>query len=256
MGKTSFQNLQKLVQEIDAKIAKLKSGNLLVSELEDLVKLSADLHERMAVLRHKAYEKHGEPAEKIIVPETKTEEIPAFDISFTPEPVNTTPEIKAELPVEEPETSIDFSIPVIEPETTAKKVIPVAEPEVKKPIHVIREEVKPDSSSLHEKFLKEDVDLNDTLKKEEEDLPLRKKLGLKPIKDLRSEIGIGKKFEYINLMFAGDNKAYETAIDELNNCADQEAARKKLNVFASVYRWNLEEKTIVKFVELVERRFI
>ncbi|MBK9190428.1 MAG: hypothetical protein IPM77_02420 [Crocinitomicaceae bacterium] len=131
MGKTSFQNLQKLVQEIDAKIAKLKSGNLLVSELEELVKLSADLHERMAVLRHKAYEKHGEPAEKISVPENKTEEIPAFDISFSTEPITSAPEIKAELPVEEPETSIDFSIPVFEPEKTAKKVIPVAEPEVK-----------------------------------------------------------------------------------------------------------------------------
>ncbi|MBK8927308.1 MAG: hypothetical protein IPM74_15665 [Crocinitomicaceae bacterium] len=79
---------------------------------------------------------------------------------------------------------------------------------------------------------------------------------MQPIADLRTEIGIGKKFEYINFLFAGDAKAYETAITELNNCANAEAAKQKLNVYASVYRWDLEDKTIIKFVELVERRFL
>lgn len=253
MGKTSFQNLQKLIREIDAKIAAVKSGNLPISDLEELVKLATDLHERLAVLRYKAYEKFGEPA--IATQATSSVEIkdeqPSleekhFDISFTEEKIE-----KIDV------TPVHFDLTETSFETKPKEVeIPVAKEELQKPIHVIREESKPDASSLHEKFLKEDdVDLNDVLKKDD-DLPLRKKLGLKPIKDLRTEIGIGKKFEYINMLFAGDNKAYDTAINELNNCSDADAAKQKLNVYASVYRWNLEEKTIIKFVELVERRFL
>lgn len=260
MGKTSYQDLQKLIAAIEAKIAQLKDGNLPVSELDALVKSAADLHERLAVVRFKAYEKYGEPVQAAAV---KPQEA-AFDLTILSEPK------LAEKPVEStakpaPELSleVDFSAPLFEApkaepvaEKIVKQEIPVVEPEVKKPIHVIREEVKPDSASLHEKFLKEDdVDLNDILKKED-DLPLRKKLGLTPIKDLKAEIGIGKKFEYINFLFAGDNKAYDTAINELNNCPNAEVAKQKLNVYASVYKWDLEEKTIIKFVELVERRFL
>lgn len=260
MGKTSFQNIQKLILEIEKKIARLKDGNLPVSELENLVKNAADLHERLAVLRYKAYEKFGEPqsektAEKITVTKEETTAETAFDFSEMTEQISETKteEIKSDaesLPL------LDFSEPVFETPKAGKKEIPVAEPEIKKPIHVIREEIKQESASLHEKFLKdEELDLNEKLKQDDE-LPLRKKLGLKPIQDLKSEIGIGKKFEYINFLFNGDAKAYETAINELNNAADVESAKQKLNVYASVYQWDLDEKTIVKFVELVERRYL
>lgn len=260
MGKTSFQNIQKLISEIEAKIVQLKDGNLPVAELENLVKSAADLHERLAVLRHKAFEKYGEPQREVIpekAVETKVESgvETAFDFSAMSDAVSKSKveEVKVE---EESTEAIDFSTPVFEAPKADKKETPVVVPEVKKPIHVIREEIKQESASLHEKFLnEEDIDLNDTLKKND-DVPLRKKLGLKPIKDLRSEIGIGKKFEYINFMFNGDARAYETAIDELNTVGNKESAKQKLNVYASVYQWNLEEKTIIKFIELVERRYL
>lgn len=259
MGKTSFQNIQKLISEIETKIARLKDGNLAINELEELVRNTADLHERLAVLRHMAYQKFGEPqevpvAEKIIHRDgekTKPVTETSFDFSEMTEAVS-----KGEAENTTEETELDFSAPVFEIPKSEKKEIPVAEPEVKKPIHVIREEIKQESSSLHQKFLNdEDVDLNDKLK-QNDDLPLRKKLGLKPIADLRAEIGIGKKFEYINFLFNGDSKAYETAIDELNSVGSAESAKQKLNVYASVYQWDLEEKTIIKFVELVERRYL
>jgi len=271
MGKTSYQSLQKLVSEIEAKIVQLSEGHLPVSELEGLVKHAADLHERLAVIRYKAYEKYGEPAAKAepvatpkaVVVETpkvieKEPEEPSFDFTIFSEPKATEKPIAPKVEeAKEMSLEVDFSTPVFEAPKVEKKVIPVAEPEVKKPIHVIREEVKADSTSLHEKFLKEDeIGLNEKLKKAEEAVPLRKKLGLSPIADLKTEIGIGKKFEYINFLFAGDSKAYETAINELNTCANAEVARQKLNVYASVYKWDLEEKTIIKFVELVERRFL
>jgi hypothetical protein len=263
MGKTSFQNIQNLIKEIESKLAQLTDGNLPVAELENLVKNAADLHERLAVLRYKAYEKFGEPKletvlEKHIEPKVEPIAETAFDFSAINETVTSQPVADVK---EEVEETIDFSTPLFEAPIfdapkVEKKETPVVEAEVKKPIHVIREEIKQESASLHEKFLKdEDVDLNDKLKQKEE-IPLRKKLGLQPIKDLRAEIGIGKKFEYINFLFNGDARAYETAIDELNTVGNADSAKQKLNVYASVYQWDLEEKTIIKFVELVERRYL
>lgn len=263
MGKTSFQNIQKLISEIESKLTQLGDGNLPVAELENLVKNAADLHERLAVLRYKAYEKFGEPKletvlEKHVEPKVEPIAETAFDFSAINETVTATPVVEVK---EEVEETIDFSTPLFEAPIfdapkVEKKETPVVEAEVKKPIHVIREEIKQESASLHEKFLKEeDIDLNDKLKQKEE-IPLRKKLGLQPIKDLRAEIGIGKKFEYINFLFNGDARAYETAIDELNTVGNAESAKQKLNVYASVYQWDLEEKTIIKFVELVERRYL
>ncbi|MBK6526761.1 MAG: hypothetical protein IPG07_15140 [Crocinitomicaceae bacterium] len=263
MGKTSFQNIQNLIKEIEQKLAQLTDGNLPVAELENLVKNAADLHERLAVLRYKAYEKFGEPKLEAVLEkhsEPKVEPVAetAFDFSAINETVTATPVAEEK---EEVEETIDFSAPLFEAPIfdapkVEKKETPVVEAEVKKPIHVIREEIKQESASLHEKFLKEEeIDLNDKLKQKEE-IPLRKKLGLQPIKDLRAEIGIGKKFEYINFLFNGDARAYETAIDELNTVGNAESAKQKLNVYASVYQWDLEEKTIIKFVELVERRYL
>lgn len=265
MGKTSFQNLKKLIDGIENKIAQLHNGNLSVNELDELVKQSADLHERLAVLRYMAYEKFGEPEISAkIQPEIKVdervekkeEETPlALDFSGITSTINEN--VEQEKPIEKEEShELDFSAPVFEKPVPETKPVQVKEPEVKKPIHVIREENKQEAVSLHEKFLKDDEVLNEKLKAPAEDVPLRKKLGLTPIADLKTEIGIGKKFEYINFLFAGDAKAYDTAINDLNNAGNAESAKQKLNVYASVYNWDLEEKTIVKFIELVERRYL
>lgn len=257
MGKTSHQNIEKLIAEIAAKIAQLKDGNLPMNEVENLVNLSVDLHERLAVLRHLAYQKYGEPETEKSSQIKQTDQAQQVETSFDFSAMTeSAKEEIIETKKPEPTPTFDFSFTADLAAKTEKKTEPViAVEETQKPIHVIREEIKQESS-LNEKFqADQDVPLNEKLKQAEE-LPLRKKLGLQPISDLRTEIGIGKKFEYINFLFAGDAKAYETAITELNNCANADVAKQKLNVYASVYRWDLEDKTIIKFVELVERRFL
>ena len=69
-----------------------------------------------------------------------------------------------------------------EPEIEEEKPEPiVAKPVVKKSIDVVRAEMKSESSSLHEKFLKEDEQpLNEKLKGDTE-LPLRKVSSIKRI---------------------------------------------------------------------------
>ena len=97
--------------------------------------------------------------------------------------------------------------------------------------------------------------LNDTLKKEE-DQSLRKIFQNSPISDIKSQISIGKKFEYISSMFKGNAAEYEDAIDFLNTAANGNEAKLKLNELTHKYSWDLEDKSIIKFIELVERRYL
>ena len=45
---------------------------------------------------------------------------------------------------------------------------------------------------------------------------LQEKLALEPIKDLKSAIGINDKFQFIEILFGGDEKAFEQAIKTIN----------------------------------------
>jgi hypothetical protein len=193
----------------------------------------------------------SQPAAQV---QPETPEAKPFDFTaFEDEAAKKVSEPKIAKPFSSIAADFDFSedafdAPAVEPEAE-----PIVAKEVKKPIEAIRAEVKPEVSSIHEKFLKEEVPLNKKLKTSDPQ-PLRKKIA-KTVTDLRSEIGIGKKFEYINFLFGGDARAYEAGIDALNAAPDKEAARAKIAEFTEIYGWNTEEKTIVKFIELVERKF-
>ena len=287
MGKTSYQNISALVKELNDQLQKLNKGNLTVNEVEDLVTAAKEIYERLVVVRHKAYETFGQPAagkvnepmpEKIqdetfttqpvtveapvvkkekpapVVEQPEAEEAKPFDFTaFEDDAAKKVPEPKIVKPFSNVAADFDFSEDAFDSPAAETEDEPVVAKEVKKPIDAIRAEVKPEVSSMHEKFLKEDEPLNKKLKSSDPQ-PLRKKIA-KTVTDLRSEIGIGKKFEYINFLFGGDAKAYEAGIDALNAAPDRDAAKAKLAEFTGTYNWNLEEKTIVKFIELVERRF-
>lgn len=254
MGKTSFQNINDLAISLAEQIKKINTGHLSVKDLEAAVNQAKDIYERLIVLRHKAYEKFGEPQTNVVEPvKENVKEVEIKPIDFTAFEDESAKKVSAPKVVKPslPDVGFDFTQ---DDAPIEKTEAPVVAQEVKKPLDVVRAEIKSESKSMHENFAKEELPLNEKLK-QDSDLPLRKKLQIKPISDLRSEIGIGKKFEYINFLFGGDSKAYEAGIDALNACQSGEEAKQKLNDFGSQYNWNFEEKSIIKFVELVELKF-
>lgn len=284
MGKTSYKRMKDLSKKIHKKIDKLEDGKLHLDEIEELVNDTRDLYERLVVVKFKAYEKYGEPSsakeEEIVeevkevveevIPEkepvkeeapfdfsegiTETEvEQPAFDFDLGDDSTQEEPEPIEEEPAKES----------IEPEPLMVKSddVTVKTHEEPKETFPKADDVKTNTSDIFmeshvEKHEPEDVNtLNSQLKAEEEE-SLRKKLQKTPIADLKSEISIAKKFEYITFMFDGKNELYEEAINALNSCSNGDEAKDKLNEFSTKYNWDLENKSIMKFVELVERRYL
>lgn len=88
---------------------------------------------------------------------------------------------------------------------------------------------------------------------------LSQKLSQRPIKDLKTAMGINERFLFINELFHGDKGAYNATIDDLNRLNSFEEAKSYLA--ASVVNqmdW-LEDKRIRRakdFIQLVRRRYL
>lgn len=243
MGKTSFNNTSDLIKNLSEKISDLNNGKLSLTELDALVSDSQSLYEQLIILRFKAFDKFGEPRAEI--PAVKTQPIEIIP-DLPPVEVKETVEIPfdfSEIVSNTPPTQQEIEVKVEEsvPTTSSPKEVNI--PKVDKVV-MEDEEEENDSNSL-----------NDKLKKEE-DQSLRKIFQNSPISDIKGQISIAKKFEYISSMFKGNGAEYEEAIDFLNNAANGKEAKLKLNDLTEKYQWDLEDKSIIKFIELVERRYI
>lgn len=265
MGKTSYKSTSDLIQHLTENIEKLNNGELSLNELDDLVNNGRELYEQLVVLRYKAFDQYGEPqtndeikeeiaepVQEVIEPETEAEpEVIEEEATESSEPTfDFTGFGEAEETEEEEPEGFDFTI---------KEEAEEAEPEVNaEPEIKMEEETEEEESEAEPSLFQTDEEsnsLNEILKNEEE-LSLRKKLQKTPVEDLKSHISIAKKFEYISSMFDGNSEAYNDAIELLNSCTDGDIARQKLNEYTSQYNWDLENKSIIKFIELVERRYI
>lgn len=238
MGKTSYKSTSELIQTLAESIDNLNHGKLNVAELDHLVDTSRDLYELLVVLRFKAFD--GE----LITPSAKTQNSVSKVEEDKDEPLFDFSEMNDEKPKEEEEMGFDFTLNEEENITTVAEVA-----------------IEEDETKAIEKIPSEDEtietanSLND-LFKEQSEVSLRKKFQNSPVENIKNHISIAKKFEYISIMFDGDAEAYNQNIDLLNNYEEISAARKKMDELSQKYEWNLEDTSIIKFIELVERRYL
>ena len=237
MGINSYQSMNELLAELDRKLNDMNKGNMSLQDLDKGLELVREIYERLVVVRHKARELAVAPAKKP-ANEYKAPEVKPVAVQEVPAVV------LAEEVKEEPAFNFSFSAPVESAEPVEVDTVPT----VSKSVQRVRKSLPKAKENI-------EPTLKDKLATEEDSLTLRKKLQSTPVLDLTKEIGIGKKFEYISLMFKGDGKAYNVAISSLNSCSDLGQAKQLLNDFSTNHGWNLEDKTVVKFIELVERRY-
>lgn len=258
MGKTSFQSLDQLAKYISDNITELNNGNLNSSEIEDLTENTRDLYERLIVIRHKAYEKFGEPNETVAVQKEEINspepiiEKPAFNLS-------TEETVKEEVIEEEPMMSFDFSEPVTESVPPVREEVPtIVEEPIIEPEPIIEEtpesiSIEKEIASLGDSLSSNSASLNDAFKSSGS---LSDKLKQSKIEDLKSHIGINKKFSFISDLFGGSNENYNEAITALNTCQNGDDARAILGDLAQTNNWDVEGETVSTFVDLVERRYL
>ena len=119
---------------------------------------------------------------------------------------------------------------------------------------IVEEEVKSDKDNS----IKEDSE-NKSINELHSQTPqtsLADHFGQQPINDLTKEIGINERFLLTENLFSGDTKAYNDAIDNLNNFSNSEDALKYFRQdLAKNLNWNLKTTQVKRFIKLVERRY-
>lgn len=74
--------------------------------------------------------------------------------------------------------------------------------------------------------------------------------------DIRKQIGINDKYQFISELFGNDKEAYENTITQLNACSGYEEAVNWLDEHVhSEYGWNDEQDTVQSFYELLNSFF-
>lgn len=78
----------------------------------------------------------------------------------------------------------------------------------------------------------------------------------KKISDLKSAIGINEKFQFINELFDGNMKEYNTAIEQLNTLTSLAQTENLLSSLKESYKWQPGNTAARNLTELVQRRFV
>lgn len=172
--------------------------------------------------------------------ETLAEDKKAF-VPFSQPAVVNPPEIKKEI--------VTPPLPLINiPESNANTT-PVEEKKSAPAVKTIVSDSRNDEEeiSINERFSKGKVPVLNYAEKSKET----------PIKDLSKAISIGKKFEFINLLFAGNSDAYKNCINNIQNSDSYETAVTYLETeISNTPDWEENEKLGSEFFALVRRRFM
>lgn len=84
--------------------------------------------------------------------------------------------------------------------------------------------------------------------------PVEQRLGAQ-VSDLKSAIGLYEKFNFINDLFAGDSLAYERTIVQLNGMINFREADNYLNGVRAHYKWDGKSESVIRFMEILKRKF-
>jgi hypothetical protein len=227
------QKLSKTLEELNALIAKLRSGDLNLVELESLVAQAQELYELSVVLRYKAYEDKvlsvGEVREETksvieIAPE-------AIDFQANDEMVSpTVQEVR-----EEVQPSIEFSL--FDEELSVFPEEPTEE------LSTDREEKTPgDQDDFIRRFA-------------EMDMSLQSQINVSRLETLVGSFGLNERLQFINELFDGSSEAFSEAIKSIDSQTDEHKALQKASVLASQFNWDNASETVEEFVLKIKRRY-
>jgi hypothetical protein len=105
------------------------------------------------------------------------------------------------------------------------------------------------------KFNKEKKTFHDKLIEEKKDKIIAETIQ-KPLKDLRSGIGVNDRFLFINELFKGNMQEYSSAIEKINSQPDINDALAVFNTYKSEYQWKDNSNSSNLLLSFIKRRYL
>ena len=221
----SYQNLNALVAKIQSALTQLENKQLSVSDIDSIQENAKELFERLTVLKYLALEKLVESTDTSKKVKTADENREASTED-------------ADIPVAIKISASEPTVP--ENQTNLLDAIKESKEEVNEP------EIPTDDQSLNEK-----------LNASPSAASLSEKLKKQPINDLITAIGINQKFLFMNDLFEGERDEFHNSLSELNKFDSfLDADNYIKNNLMVKYNWDMENTSVVRLMELVERRYL
>lgn len=254
----SYSEMQDLLSAIQSVTNRLNNGQLSANEVNEACEAAQKLYERWVVIRYKVFEgtplssdEKSKSDEALLnqtslidaIQEAEVSQPQLLDMfSFEIDGAPTSAETK-EAPIEAAEPEIPVSIE--EPSETTESV-----ESIETLIEEAQEEIEEEPQEKPEPEKKVIAKA-----KTEEAGSLAEKLEKSPISNLKSAIGLNRKFQFINTLFDGDNERYDASIKLLNKDQSLEEASNwvKSNV-PQEFEDEDDAAVLDAFVDLVERR--
>jgi flagellar biosynthesis GTPase FlhF len=288
---SKFGSKEEILSSIQALFENIQSGSLTADEMESLVELTRELHERALILRYKSYEEKIFGIAPTNVEVQMEETFEEMEAAAEVEEISEEPHILSFEEVEEEilehekqevtndEPVFDFDMfekaeeedifspeMVIEPTPELEPTIfnePIveevhAEPEISEPI--TEETFEVESTPIFsepETTVESEVntDIFNRYSSNSDD-SLSSRLMSSKLQTLVGSFGLNDKLQCIRELFKGSSEAFNQAIEQLDNQADFSAAKRVLAQYAQQYSWDLESNLTAEFIQKVERRYL
>lgn len=183
---------------------------------------------------------------------------PSNEVASAPDPeISAT--LRETMPAEE-ELAYTPPLPPSEPVST-QAPLPVPEPPTP-PVPSPRPKPAPStgdlfaSTTLGDKLKNDTPSINDKITSTRKDFSLADSIHLKPIADLKANIGINEKFQFVNDLFEGSTNDYNEAINHLNNCQNSDEALAALLTLRIQHSWEEDDVSFELLRAYVARRYM
>lgn len=245
-----------LMRRIVARYNSFYSSNSPVPRIEldlmlsDLSKIY-DVFKTLSLTEEENFAKISEPVKQELPEKSEAEETAAVQEKVEETPVIEEEEVYDNPVQQEMTDEPEFQEPEAQAEEPPKEVITEQtviqnpEPEVVKP-------VKDHHSTLADQFKTTVKTIGE--KSNEYAKPVEQRL-TGQISDLKTAIGLYEKFNFINDLFAGDSLAYERTIVQLNGMINFREADNYLNGVRAHYKWDAKSESVVRFMDVLSRKF-
>ena len=215
----SYQNLNALVEEIRSELLKLENSELSLADVDAIQANARELYDRLTVLKYLAMERLEDDPQPNV---DKDQDNDSVDVDMNP--------IKLKL-------------------GNSEKKIPENQTNLLDAIEESGVEDKVEESDLGS--------LNQKLADASESKSIAEKLKSQPIPDLIAAIGINQKFLFMNDLFDGERDEFHNSLGELNKFDSfLDADNYIRNNLMSKYSWDMESPSAIRFMELIERRYL
>lgn len=254
-------NSKIILEKIKSLYVKMESNTLTASEIDEMVSLSRDLHERFVILRYKAFEQKvfGKKEEVTMVVSESMEPTkqskkdlsqPTIDFSIfeeSQEEIAPEESFVFEQMVEEEQSEANTEETEVAFEEEGNNEAPEDEPIAQTEIDVVIPE---------ETTLQESAPSNTWHAYFEHSLK-QSSTGLQTtLASLSGSFGLNERLLYINELFDGNSEAFSTAIQDMDKMDNWMDTIGYLSDLADDNDWDKESDTIGEFIMHVKRKHV